>query len=130
MQFRHRKRQTTQVRPANTGFRRRRQARSAGVTGYNFWIMSLNRRYLILTFCLTAALLCLTYPIYVIRPFRHQGTTELQAALFVMRFPGNRGVGGRGGGDYYSGGRVAKGGRGRPCGSVDLICRSFAGECL
>jgi len=50
--------------------------------------MSLKRRYLILTVCLTTALLCLAYPIYVIRPFRHQGATELQAALLVMRFRG------------------------------------------
>jgi hypothetical protein len=47
--------------------------------------MSLKRRYLILTVCLGIALLCLAYPIYVIRPFRHQGGTELQVALFVMR---------------------------------------------
>jgi hypothetical protein len=50
--------------------------------------MSLNRRYLILTVCLTTALLCLAYPIYVIRPFRHQGATELQAALLVIRVRG------------------------------------------
>ncbi len=50
--------------------------------------MSLKRRYLILTVCLATALLCLVYPIYVIRPFRHQGGTELQAALLVMRFRG------------------------------------------
>ena len=50
--------------------------------------MSLKRRYLILTVCLAVTLLCLTYPIYVIRPFRHQGGTELQVALFAMRFRG------------------------------------------
>jgi hypothetical protein len=50
--------------------------------------MSLKRRYLILTVCLTIALLFLAYPIYVIRPFRHQGPTELQVALLVMRFRG------------------------------------------
>lgn len=28
----------------------------------------------------------LVYPVYVIRPFRHQGATELRAALAVLRF--------------------------------------------
>src|SRR5581483_9656538 len=32
-----------------------------------------------------AALTCLALPIYVIRPFRHQGATELSVALFVTR---------------------------------------------
>ncbi len=35
--------------------------------------------------CLAVALVCLVYPIYVIRPFRLQGTRELAAALFVVR---------------------------------------------
>jgi hypothetical protein len=33
-----------------------------------------------------ASFLLLAYPIYVIRPFRHQGATELSVALQVMRF--------------------------------------------
>ena len=50
--------------------------------------MSLRQRYLILTVCFATVLFCLAYPIYVIRPFRHQGGTELQVALLVMRFRG------------------------------------------
>jgi hypothetical protein len=33
-----------------------------------------------------ASLFCLLYPIYVIRPFRHQGAAELRIALEVLRF--------------------------------------------
>ena len=33
-----------------------------------------------------AALVCLVYPVYVIRPFRTQGPRELQAALAVLRY--------------------------------------------
>jgi hypothetical protein len=33
--------------------------------------------------CLFVALLCVAYPIYVIRPFRHQGARELALALAV-----------------------------------------------
>ena len=36
--------------------------------------------------CLAASLFCLVYPVFVIRPFRHQGPRELEAALFVLRF--------------------------------------------
>jgi Protein of unknown function (DUF3179) len=36
--------------------------------------------------CLAVALFLLVYPVYVIRPFRHQGATELKAALAVLRF--------------------------------------------
>src|SRR5215813_4897664 len=32
------------------------------------------------------SLFCLAYPIYVIRPFRHQGAAELRVALEVMQF--------------------------------------------
>jgi hypothetical protein len=40
----------------------------------------------LLLVCLAVALFLLVYPIYVIRPFRHQGATELRAALAIMRF--------------------------------------------
>ena len=43
---------------------------------------------LILFTLLAIALFCLGYPIYVIRPFRHQGIRELALALQVMRFRG------------------------------------------
>jgi ABC-type transport system involved in cytochrome c biogenesis permease subunit len=36
--------------------------------------------------CLALSLICVVYPIYVIRPFRAQGARELAAALVVMRF--------------------------------------------
>jgi hypothetical protein len=32
------------------------------------------------------SLFCLIYPVYVIRPFRHQGVRELAAALATLRF--------------------------------------------
>lgn len=35
--------------------------------------------------CLSVSLFCLVYPIYVIRPFRHQGVTELAVALAVLQ---------------------------------------------
>jgi hypothetical protein len=41
---------------------------------------------LILFTCLAIALICVAYPIYVIRPFRHQGALELAVALAVSRF--------------------------------------------
>jgi tellurite resistance protein TehA-like permease len=41
---------------------------------------------LILLSCLAVSLICVVYPIYVIRPFRHQGARELAAALVVARF--------------------------------------------
>ena len=40
----------------------------------------------VLLVCLFASLACLAYPIYVIRPFRAQGTRELMAALLVIRY--------------------------------------------
>ena len=40
----------------------------------------------ILLACLAVSLICVAYPIYVIRPFRHQGAGELAAALAVTRF--------------------------------------------
>jgi len=40
----------------------------------------------ILTTCLILALVCVAYPIYVIRPFRAQGARELAVALVVSRF--------------------------------------------
>ncbi len=36
--------------------------------------------------CFAASLFFLAYPIYVIRPFRHQGAGELKLALEVLRF--------------------------------------------
>ena len=41
---------------------------------------------LVLLACLAAGLICVAYPIYVIRPFRHQGPGELAVALAVTRF--------------------------------------------
>ena len=35
---------------------------------------------------LALSLFCLIYPVYVIRPFRHQGVRELAAALVTLRF--------------------------------------------
>jgi len=35
--------------------------------------------------CFAVALFCLIYPIYVIRPFRYQGASELMVALRVLR---------------------------------------------
>ena len=40
----------------------------------------------ILLACVAVSLICVAYPMYVIRPFRHQGAGELAAALAVMRF--------------------------------------------
>lgn len=39
----------------------------------------------VLLVCLAVSLFCLVYPVYVIRPFRHQGVSELAAALAVLR---------------------------------------------
>jgi hypothetical protein len=36
--------------------------------------------------CLAVSLVCVLYPIYVIRPFRAQGARELALALVVMRY--------------------------------------------
>jgi len=41
---------------------------------------------LVLLACLTLSLICVVYPIYVIRPFRAQGARELAAALVVMQW--------------------------------------------
>jgi hypothetical protein len=41
---------------------------------------------LILLACVAIALFAVGYPIYVIRPFRHQGAQELAVALVVARF--------------------------------------------
>lgn len=41
---------------------------------------------IILTTCLSVACFALVYPIYVIRPFRFQGPTELAIALIVKRW--------------------------------------------
>jgi hypothetical protein len=41
---------------------------------------------LLLLASLMASLFCVAYPIYVIRPFRHQGARELAVALMVARF--------------------------------------------
>ena len=40
----------------------------------------------LLLVCFAASLFLLVYPVYVIRPFRHQGANELMAALAVLRF--------------------------------------------
>jgi hypothetical protein len=42
--------------------------------------------WFVIVACLLVSFFCLIYPIYVIRPFRHQGVTELSIALLVMRF--------------------------------------------
>jgi hypothetical protein len=45
------------------------------------------RKYALLIIgCLLLSLFCLIYPIYVIRPFRHQGVRELAAALAILRY--------------------------------------------
>jgi hypothetical protein len=41
---------------------------------------------LLLWACFAASLFFLAYPVYVIRPFRHQGAAELKLALEVLRF--------------------------------------------
>ncbi len=48
--------------------------------------MSNRGSQLLLFACLAVALFFLAFPLYVIRPFRHQGPQELQAALFVLRW--------------------------------------------
>jgi hypothetical protein len=40
---------------------------------------------LLIAFCLAISLACLTYPLYVIRPFRPQGERELRSALLILR---------------------------------------------
>lgn len=39
----------------------------------------------LLLVCLAVSLFLLVYPVYVIRPFRHQGATELSVALAILR---------------------------------------------
>jgi hypothetical protein len=36
--------------------------------------------------CLAVSLFCVAYPVYVIRPFRHQGAQELAVALAITRY--------------------------------------------
>lgn len=50
--------------------------------------MSQNRRvvWVLLAMCLMTALFAVAYPMYVIRPFRAQGASELAAALEVRRW--------------------------------------------
>jgi hypothetical protein len=50
--------------------------------------MRRSRYFGLLVLFLAVAVFGLVYPFYVIRPFRHQGATELQAALFVLRYRG------------------------------------------
>jgi glucan phosphoethanolaminetransferase (alkaline phosphatase superfamily) len=40
---------------------------------------------ILIAICLLAALFCLAYPLFVIRPFRHQGPGELALALAVIQ---------------------------------------------
>jgi len=44
------------------------------------------RWILVLLACVVVSLICVGYPMYVIRPFRAQGARELAAALVVSRF--------------------------------------------
>ena len=39
----------------------------------------------LLAVCSLVSLACFAFPLYIIRPFRHQGPRELAAALFVMQ---------------------------------------------
>jgi hypothetical protein len=41
---------------------------------------------LVLLACIAVSLICVVYPMYVIRPFRAQGARELAVALIVIRF--------------------------------------------
>ncbi len=58
------------------------------LTGMQFAATAQRRRTftLILLTCLAVSLFSVAYPIYVIRPFRHQGARELAWALEVTRF--------------------------------------------
>jgi hypothetical protein len=44
------------------------------------------RPFFWLTICVLISLFVLAYPIYVIRPFRFQGSSELSLALAILRF--------------------------------------------
>jgi hypothetical protein len=66
-----------------------------GGVGYAFWHegkmtnrapQSRRKFAMALLACLAVSLFCVAYPIYVIRPFRHQGQGELALALAVIRF--------------------------------------------
>lgn len=48
--------------------------------------MSLSRFRILVSLCFLIAAFDLLYPIYVIRPFRHQGPVELQIALWVLQY--------------------------------------------
>jgi hypothetical protein len=58
------------------------------LSGMQFAATARRRRTftLILLTCLAVSLVSVAYPIYVIRPFRHQGAVELAWALTVTRF--------------------------------------------
>jgi hypothetical protein len=48
--------------------------------------MKPTRWILVLLACLAISLVCVAYPLYVIRPFRAQGVRELLAALWIVRY--------------------------------------------
>lgn len=48
--------------------------------------MTRTRLWVLLALCALAAFLAFAYPMYVIRPFRAQGSTELAAALAIRRW--------------------------------------------
>jgi hypothetical protein len=50
--------------------------------------MTRSRYFGLLFLLLAVAAIGLIYPVYVIRPFRHQGPVELEAALFVLQYRG------------------------------------------
>jgi hypothetical protein len=50
--------------------------------------MSRSRYFCLLALLVAVAGFGLVYPVYVIRPFRHQGPGELQAALLVLQYRG------------------------------------------
>ena len=50
----------------------------------SFW--SDRKLLLSLAICCLLSFVVLAYPLYVIRPFRHQGATELVVALAILRF--------------------------------------------
>ena len=48
--------------------------------------MSRSQFRIVVSLCFLIAAFDLLYPVYVIRPFRHQGQVELQVALWVLRY--------------------------------------------
>lgn len=48
--------------------------------------MTRRKCLLVLLACLAVSLVCVVYPVYVVRPFRMQGARELAVALVVLRF--------------------------------------------